>query len=140
MSSCTRSREPRRSPLMWVHSPSAASCAFFLSAYCGSLVRGVSCFRTGPQCRTPQFAYRFIHRVYVFGTQTRSGNEPFQHLPFRFDHLRFFFFSIEAVVIATRVSSDAWTIEEFVGMATSVRVECEDITELSWEDERQHAT
>jgi hypothetical protein len=86
----------------------------------------------------PQFAYRFVHRAYVFGTQTRSGDEPFQHPPFSFYHLRFFFLSIKAVVIVTGVSFDAWTVEELVSMATGAWVEREDITELSWEDERQH--
>jgi hypothetical protein len=100
------------------------------------LVEGVSFFRTGPKAQPPQFAYRFVHRAYVFGTQTRSGNEPFQHPPLGFYHIRLFFLGVEPVVIVTRVSPDAWTVEEFVGMATSVRMECEDIAELSWEDKR----
>jgi len=88
------------------------------------------------QGRVPQFAYRFIRRVYVFGTQTRGCDKPFQHPPFCFDHLRFFFLSIETTVIITCVSFDAWTIEEFVRMAASVWVEREYIAKLLRKNER----
>ena len=138
--SCTLSRDPRRSPLMWVHSPSAASCAFFLSAYCESSTmtnqrRQLLSYRVQPQAS--QLAYRFIHRAYVLGTQTCSGNKPFQHPPLCFHHLRFFFLGIKTVVVIIHVSSVAWTVEEFVSMATSVWVKREYVTELSWEDKDQ---
>ena len=56
-------------------------------------------------------------------------------MPLGFHHLCFFFLCIEAAVIITRISFDAWAIEEFVSMATGIRMEREYITKLLGEDE-----
>lgn len=81
----------------------------------------------------PRPAYRFILPPNVFGTQTSGSNKPFQHPSFGFHHLYFFFLSVEASVIVVQASPGARTIKELMSMATSVRVECEYITELLWD-------
>jgi hypothetical protein len=83
------------------------------------------------------FPYRFVHSVYVFGTQTRSCDKPFQHPLFHFHHLRFLFLSIETIFIIITISSCTWAIEEIVSIASGVRVERKYIAKLHRNGERQ---
>lgn len=116
----------------------------FLPQYvlCGSFImkfRGHQVFPFQARCRTSGFTHRFVRGAHVFGTQTGSGNEPFQHPPLSFRHFYFFLLSIETTVaVVALVFPSTRAVEEFVSVAASVRVECEYIAELSWEDKRQN--
>ena len=100
--------------------------------------RGRQVFPFQARCRTSEFTHRFVRGAYVFGTQAGSGNKPFEHPPLRVRHFRFFLISIETAVTVALASSGTRAIEEFVSVATGVRVKCEYVAELPWEDKRQN--